>query len=1005
MPKQSVIWQYIKSPKGRFSFVLVLACASGLAWLIGRTFFDPLPKTYSLDFGGARWIEASKASQTTYFRKTLFVSGSVSRAWVQIAATDDYSLYVNDVRVAQRHFYGISVAGLYDVKKALRAGKNVIAVHVDRRSYPGQAQLLVRGFYSEVGSPLREFWSDPTWKASTTPDGIVGGYSWRAPELEDSFWQNADEASASNRFSPIESVSFAPQILETRPTAEWIASQESSATEVSFRYTLDAPLHRHETWLQIAATGSYDLLLNGRLVASQVATAHPVLLAYDVSRWLSGGSNSLLIHVSSQIAPAMLLCEGYTVRADGTLQRFSSNGNWYTLLYAGMNKPAAVMARYGDRPFGDLLQALADPAVISTFDLYTILRWFLIIATVATALLFLWVLVPSLCSHLNGYPAEKLWNYDALFHLCVLSLILALWLLSFDVRFQNDWCFKPKFVLGAALLLFAGKLSLMFPPKNRTSTLSRAPHRGLPWLHGRWQIITLIFIVLLGFGLRVHNLTTVSLDVDEMGVIQFSSGVFKKGYPFIQLGSFEKQVTTYELVSYSLAASRLLFGDTEAAFRLPSLICGTLTIGILGVMGYRMMGWRVGLLAAVTFALLPSAIYWSRNAFWPAQELMLALFTIWCFYEAVRSGPLRHGFLTASTIGFILAYLTWEGSGFLVPAMFACMFAMRWGRPSWIRDWHLWRCFGIMTFVVIIQLTHRQVASLPMYLQVGVSLSDVSTPEIVYLNPTLYNPLYYFIHFLFAENYCVMTLVTVLGMAFCWRDRAIRYTLISLLVLFACYVELLPAYGVRYSFTCQALLVLASVGIMFRLWDKITHFGDFKLKLFAATALLGLFCLAANDFVLKTYRLCWDPSDPQVSERRGIYRVDYRAAAQFVAAQIEPGDGLVVTIPHIFEYYANRKPDYSMNTMMNKKMTYSGALDVPHFIDKWKGLPSVLNLEELQDLRSRYKRLWIVQAPGGAATQTPEVRQYLQENAKVSFESYSAEVDVLQGTTSNNEKG
>ena len=52
-----------------------------------------------------------------------------------------------------------------------------------------------------------------------------------------------------------------------------------------------------------------------------------------------------------------------------------------------------------------------------------------------------------------------------------------------------------------------------------------------------------------------------SLDVDEYGVTQFSRGVQAKGYPFIQLGSFEKEVTTYELVSYGIALSRQLFGS------------------------------------------------------------------------------------------------------------------------------------------------------------------------------------------------------------------------------------------------------------------------------------------------------------------------------------------------------------------------------------------------------------------------------------------------------------
>jgi hypothetical protein len=527
-------------------------------------------------------------------------------------------------------------------------------------------------------------------------------------------------------------------------------------------------------------------------------------------------------------------------------------------------------------------------------------------------------------------------------------------------------------------------------------TSVKPPQEG--WLRRYWKIVALVCIVLLGFGLRVHDFTAMSLDVDEMGVIQFSKGVMKKGYPFIQLGAFEKQVTTYELVSCSIAASRRFLGETEVAFRTPSLVYGTLTIALMGLVGYRMMGWGVGLVSALIYALFPTAIFWSRNAFWPAQELIFALLTIWCFYEAIRSGPLRPGFLTASAAGFILSYLTWEGAGFLVPALFVCMFALKWGDYAWIKDWHLWRCFVVMTFIVALQLIHRQVASLPTYLQTGISLADVSTPEPVWLDLTKYNPDYYFNNCLFAENYWIMTTITLLGIAFCWRDRAIRYLFVVIVTLLTCYTEFLPAYAVRYSYNYQAILILVSVGIMFKLWDRITSVGEYRLKWCGATAMFALFILSTNGFVLKTYRLSRTPSAPFYAERMGIYRTDYRGAARFVAEQLRRGDGLVVAIPHIFEYYTNLNVDYSINTMLDKKITYSGALSIPYFLDKFRGCPCVRSLEELDDLRSRYNRLWIVQVPlGPSDTQNPEVQRYLEKNARIAFESYKAQVNLLIG--------
>jgi hypothetical protein len=160
-----------------------------------------------------------------------------------------------------------------------------------------------------------------------------------------------------------------------------------------------------------------------------------------------------------------------------------------------------------------------------------------------------------------------------------------------------------------------------------------------------------------------------------------------------------------------------------------------------------------------------------------------------------------------------------------------------------------------------------------------------------------------------------------------------------------------------------------------------------------------MYVLSTNGFVLNLYRLSRTGPTPFYGERMGIYRTDYRGAAQYVARHFQPGDGLIVAIPHIFEFYSHLSVNYSINTMLDKKITYSGVSDRPQFLDKFKGHPCVRSLEELEDLRTRFKRLWIVQVPlGPADNQNPAVVAYLQKNARVAFLSYKAEVDLLVAT-------
>src|SRR5208337_4856672 len=92
---------YLRTSDGRLALAMVAACALVIAYFVGRSLVVPLPRSYRLDFGKARWIESSTASQTGYFRKTLYIPGRVDSAWVEIAASDSFDLSVNNVKFGQ----------------------------------------------------------------------------------------------------------------------------------------------------------------------------------------------------------------------------------------------------------------------------------------------------------------------------------------------------------------------------------------------------------------------------------------------------------------------------------------------------------------------------------------------------------------------------------------------------------------------------------------------------------------------------------------------------------------------------------------------------------------------------------------------------------------------------------------------------------------------------------------------------------------------------------------
>src|SRR5438445_4826399 len=118
----------------RGSLVLVLLCGALLGFFIFRAFASPLYRQYQLDFGAAQWIEPAEFAPVAYFRKEIFLNAAPEQAWLEIAATDGFVVIVNDRRAGAETFLKTRIAQIYDIKKSLKPGTNVIAIAVTRYS-------------------------------------------------------------------------------------------------------------------------------------------------------------------------------------------------------------------------------------------------------------------------------------------------------------------------------------------------------------------------------------------------------------------------------------------------------------------------------------------------------------------------------------------------------------------------------------------------------------------------------------------------------------------------------------------------------------------------------------------------------------------------------------------------------------------------------------------------------------------------------------------------------
>jgi hypothetical protein len=128
-------------------------------------------------------------------------------------------------------------------------------------------------------------------------------------------------------------------------------------------------------------------------------------------------------------------------------------------------------------------------------------------------------------------------------------------------------------------------------------------------------LLALVGLVLLAFALRVYRLDAYSFWTDE-GLTPERAGyavgeilrnvIVIQGFP-----SKDTHPPFYYLVIH---ATRALFGESDFAYRYPSVLFGVLLVPVLYALGRRMGGRALGLLVALLAAVNPLQVYYAQEA-------------------------------------------------------------------------------------------------------------------------------------------------------------------------------------------------------------------------------------------------------------------------------------------------------------------------------------------------------------------------------------------------------
>ncbi|MFA5374632.1 MAG: glycosyltransferase family 39 protein [Dehalococcoidia bacterium] len=157
-------------------------------------------------------------------------------------------------------------------------------------------------------------------------------------------------------------------------------------------------------------------------------------------------------------------------------------------------------------------------------------------------------------------------------------------------------------------------------------------------------ILVLIFLTIFGFVLRIYDLGQQSLWYDEGYSINAALAMLDKGAPILPSGWFYSHGI---LNTGFIAASMGMFGETEFAARLPSVIFGTLTIPLVFFFAQKIGGKRTALIAAFLVTFLAIEIAWSRQARMYQQLQFFYILSLYLFYLFTQK---RNNRLLALTI-------------------------------------------------------------------------------------------------------------------------------------------------------------------------------------------------------------------------------------------------------------------------------------------------------------------------------------------------------------------
>jgi hypothetical protein len=1015
----------------RLRVLAALCIVAATGWWLGsfrtEVFHRGGAHMYSVDFKGARWVQASTGAPRSYFHFELPLQAVPDSATMWVDANQWYDAYVNGRRVdsdASDVKTGVPAkAHAVDLTRWLVAGQNTVALDVSDAD-GGTASMRARLVLVRNGRETDLSTSSPGWRATSNsalvkPRGSLHLPPFFSVKYDASAWPAA-APSPTVRTAAVASV---PESVMEQPFNAEAISTPNPTKEMAASVIVDLPGQPTDGWVRVASSGPYGLFLNGDLLTYRGQAAFTgkgvpaeVLNLFDLGQFFHPGVNVLAFHVTA--SPVATLYVDGTIQTTGGGVSLNSGQNWSAVPY----------------PFGN---ALTEPsstdkaAFIGTTDIVWpqgLAKRVIGVNNVDTppaevaidhfatlgGTLALWLLAAALVALMGGIPFRRALLTDAAGHLPGMAAIAATEQFARMRDVLHPFPHVPGVLLALLATVFAGKLVSGLVVTGVTERIAHGAVALWTGLRGmrmpqlpsmpqvtrraagvlmRWEVAAVGIISLICGGAALYRIGYEPLWQDELASLLAAQGVRAHLLPTLPSGLLYFKG---ELYSALLAVLGAVTGDTATPLRIPSALWYAATILAFGLLLLPMVIRRRSLLLVATtalFATAPMELLWSRDVRMYQQAQFFAILFVVFFARALQRPRTRT--IAAAAATMLLMYLSHEETFIFLPAIPLVFLVVM--RLRWIRDWRWW-AFGGGAFAIIgLQYLLTAKTHPPFF---GFDHSD--KPYVTY---DAHNFYWYIskVYFPTASRAGGLALVSsfavIAGVVGAARRSFMRLYLSAFLWIpvLALSTVFSPKIA-RYVFvTIPLLFVLAAlgatdvIGALRRVHSAVgAGIREHRavLRMVAVATIPGFAWLAlsltggAGDYGLAVANL--------TGATVAYAHTDYGGVGTYMREHEKPGD-LFVTLapPDDPAYYVGRVPDMTIATGRDKLlflMEKNGEA-----VDTNYGVPAILTVDDLQKVIENHRRIWIMTDQGSYLNSVaPAITNLIKDQFDVVAETATA---------------